>query len=68
MKVYIEKAIRPKWWNPIFWVLVVITICVGLAIGCVLSVVGFGAGVLEGSKEFGRTFFIRHPTNNLQEP
>ena len=54
MKVYIEKAIRPKWWNSIFWVLVVITICVGLAIGCVWSVVGFGADVLEGSKEFGR--------------
>lgn len=51
MKVYIEKAIRPKWWNPIFWMLVVITICVGVAIGCVWSIVGFGAGVIEGTKE-----------------
>ncbi len=54
MKVYIEKAIRPKWWNPIFWVLVAITICVGIAIGCVWAIVGFGAGVIEGTKEFGR--------------
>lgn len=54
MKVYIEKAIRPKWWNPILWVLVLVTICVGLAIGCVWSVVAFGAGMHEGCKEFGR--------------
>ena len=54
MKVYIEKAIRPQWWNPIFWMLVVITICVGVAIGCVWSIVGFGAGVIEGTKEVGR--------------
>lgn len=54
MKVYIEKAIRPKWWNSIFWVLVVVTICVGLSIGCVWSVVAFSAGVIEVVKEFGR--------------
>lgn len=46
MKINVEKAIQPKWWNPVYWVLGLLTLCVSVTLGLCWAGVAFVSGCI----------------------
>ena len=61
MKTDIKKMnlLAPKWWNPLFWVVVVLAPVLGIAIGAVYGVfcgmiMGYGKGLSMATRKMDK--------------
>ena len=52
MKINVEKSIQPKWWNPVYWVLGLLTLCVSVTLGLCWAGVAFVSGCIQGWNDF----------------